>query len=233
MITMAAPQDNARRPATMNAPPDAPSMRIPGSVLERVHALLADGQRKLLGLVGPPGGGKSTLATALAAAFPGRTVVVPMDGFHLANAELVRLGRSHRKGAPDTFDSAGYLALLRRLRAQRAPERVYAPEFRREIEEPVAGAIAVPAEVPLVITEGNYLLLDEPDWAGVRGQLDEAWYLHTDEALRRQRLVQRHVAFGRSLAEATAWEARSDEANARRVAASAPRAQWQFRWDGG
>src|SRR5213083_3243260 len=121
--------------------------------LARLEDLLADGQRKLLGLVGPPGGGKSTLAQALLAALPGRAVVVPMDGFHLANAELARLGRADRKGAPDTFDSAGYVALLRRLRDP-AEDVVYAPEFRREVEEPFAGAIAVPAEVPLVVTEG-------------------------------------------------------------------------------
>ena len=128
--------------------------------LARLEDLLADGQRKLLGLVGPPGGGKSTLARALLAALPGRAVVVPMDGFHLANAELSRLGRVERKGVPDTFDSAGYVALLRRLKAQQADEIVYASEFRREIEEPVAGAIAVEPHVPLVITEGNYLLLE-------------------------------------------------------------------------
>jgi pantothenate kinase len=123
---------------------------------------MAGGQRKLLGLAGAPGAGKSTLAAALLEAVGAdRAQVVPMDGFHLANVELQRLGRAARKGAPDTFDSAGYVALLQRLREQRPDGGiVYAPEFRREIEEPVAGAIAVLPTTQLVITEGNYLLHD-------------------------------------------------------------------------
>ncbi len=198
----------------------------------RLEGLLADGQRKLLGLVGPPGGGKSTLAQALLAALPGRSVVVPMDGFHLANSELARLGRADRKGAPDTFDSAGYLALLRRLKTQRADEIVYAPEFRREIEEPVAGVIAVAPDIPLVITEGNYLLLEAGHWAGVRAQLDEVWFVDTDDALRRDRLVQRHIRFGRTPQAARDWVDRTDEPNARLIAASRQRADAEFRWDG-
>jgi len=200
--------------------------------LARLEDLLADGRRKLLGLVGPPGGGKSTLAQTLLAALPGRAVVVPMDGFHLANAELSRLGRAERKGAPDTFDSAGYVALLRRLKAQQADEIVYAPEFRREIEEPVAGAIAVEPRVPLVITEGNYLLLEVAHWARVREQLDEVWFVDTDDELRRNRLVQRHIRFGRTPQAAREWVARTDEPNARLIAASRDRADVQFRWDG-
>ena len=93
-----------------------------------------------------------------------------MDGFHLANVELERLGRRGRKGAPDTFDSAGYVALLRRLLAQADDEIVYAPEFRREIEEPIANAIPVFAPTQLVITEGNYLLLDDGPWARGAGR---------------------------------------------------------------
>jgi pantothenate kinase len=205
---------------------------IASPFLARLEALLADGQRKLLGLVGPPGGGKSTLAQALLAALPGRAVVIPMDGFHLANAELARLGRAERKGAPDTFDSAGYVALLRRLKAQQADEIVYAPEFRRDIEEPIAGAIAVEPRVPLVITEGNYLLLEVGHWARVRELLDEVWFVDTDDALRRARLVQRHVDFGRTPPAARDWVDRTDEPNARLVAASQHLADVQFRWDG-
>ncbi|TMH08901.1 MAG: nucleoside/nucleotide kinase family protein [Betaproteobacteria bacterium] len=190
----------------------------------RVEALLADGGRKLLGLTGPPGGGKSTLAQALLEALPGRAIVVPMDGFHLANAELARLGRADRKGAPDTFDSAGYVALLQRLKAQRAGAVVYAPEFHRDIEEAVAGAIAVPSQVPLVITEGNYLLLDDGPWRDVRPLLDEVWYVDVDDALRRERLVQRHMRFGRSLEAARDWVASTDEPNARRIALTRERA---------
>ncbi len=203
---------------------------IPQRFLDRLEGLLAAGRRTLLGLAGPPGGGKSTLAEALLAALPGRAVVVPMDGFHLANAELVRLGRSDRKGAPDTFDSAGYLALLRRIKTQPADEIVYAPEFRREIEEPIAGAIAVRPDTPLVITEGIYLLLPCGEWAGVVEQLDEIWFVDTDDDLRRERLVQRHIAFGRSPQAARDWVAASDDANARLIAADRHRADLQFVW---
>ncbi|GAA4357577.1 nucleoside/nucleotide kinase family protein [Variovorax defluvii] len=194
--------------------------------------LLADGQRKLLGLVGAPGSGKSTLAQALVEALPGRAQVVPMDGFHLAQAELQRLGRAERKGAPDTFDSAGFAVLLRRLRGQGPQEVVYAPEFRREIEEPIAGAIAVLPQTQLVITEGNYLLLDEGPWIEVGPLLDEVWYVEVDDALRLERLVQRHQQFGRSRAQALAWVAQTDEPNARRIAATRERAHRVIRIGG-
>ncbi|HEX3141509.1 MAG TPA: ATP-binding protein, partial [Rhizobacter sp.] len=119
------------------------SLSLPAGALERLSALAVAGRRCMLGLVGPPGAGKSTLAAALQAARPESSQVVPMDGFHLASIELARLGRADRKGAPDTFDAAGFAALLRRLRDQAPGEIVYAPEYRREIEEPVAGAIAL------------------------------------------------------------------------------------------
>jgi len=206
-------------------------IEVPADALARVDALLAGGQRRLLGLVGAPGSGKSTLAQALLHALPGRAQVVPMDGFHLANIELRRLGRADRKGAPDTFDGAGYVALLRRLREQRGDEIVYAPEFRREIEEPIAGAIAVLPETRLVITEGNYLLLDNGPWAGAASLLDEVWYVDVDDVLRRERLVRRHEQFGRSRAEALAWVEQTDEPNARRIAATRGRAQHVVRLD--
>ncbi|MBO9651364.1 MAG: nucleoside/nucleotide kinase family protein [Variovorax sp.] len=207
-------------------------IELPASALARIDRLLAGGQRRLLGLVGAPGSGKSTLAQALLDALPpGRAQVVPMDGFHLANVELRRLGRAGRKGAPDTFDSAGYVALLRRLREQRE-EIVYAPEFRREIEEPIAGAIAVLPQTQLVITEGNYLLLDdEGAWAGAAPLLDEIWYVDVDDGLRRERLVRRHEQFGRSRDAAIAWVENTDEPNARRIAATRSRAQHVIRID--
>lgn len=199
----------------------------------RVQALLARGGRRLLGLAGAPGSGKSTLAQALLHAFPAQAVVVPMDGFHLANSELQRLGRRGRKGAPDTFDAAGYVALLQRLRQPGDGETVYAPEFRREIEEAVAGAIAVPPESTLVITEGNYLLLDQAPWTQVRALLDEAWFVEVDDELRRSRLVQRHERFGRTPEAARAWVQGTDEPNARLIEATRGRADWQFRWPEG
>ncbi|MDD2925302.1 nucleoside/nucleotide kinase family protein [Rhodoferax sp.] len=203
---------------------------IPASYLRRIEVLLASGQRKLLGLVGPPGAGKSTLAQALHQQFPAVSTLVPMDGYHLANAELQRLGRAQRKGAPDTFDSAGYVALLRRLRQQAGTETVYAPEFRRDIEEPIAGAIAVSAATRLVITEGNYLLHHEGYWADVAALLDEIWYVDVDDHLRRERLVQRHEFFGRSHQAAVDWVSNTDEPNARLIAAARHKAHVQFQW---
>lgn len=189
----------------------------------RARRLVEPGGRRILGIAGPPGAGKSTLAAALVEALEPAAALVALDGFHLAGAELVRLGRQDRKGAPDTFDSAGYVALLRRLRDP-AEDVVYAPEFRREIEEPVAGAVPVSREVPLVITEGNYLLVDQGRWSEVRGLLDEAWYLDTPDEDRLQRLVTRHIAYGKSPAEARAWATGSDQRNAELVSPTRERA---------
>jgi pantothenate kinase len=211
--------------------PVAPTPAIPQSYQNRLRELLARGQRVMLGLVGAPGSGKSTVAQALQLLFPEVSVVVPMDGYHLANVELARLGRARRKGAHDTFDSAGYVALLRRLRQQAEGETVYAPLYTRELEEGIAGAIPVPASAQLVITEGNYLLLDEGPWTQVAALLDEAWYVDVDQALRVERLTRRHQQFGRSLADAQAWVAGTDEPNARLIEATRGRAHRVFSWD--
>ena len=199
---------------------------------DRLNALMAGGGRKILGIVGPPGSGKSTLAAALLKLLGDAAVAVPMDGYHLANVELARLGRASRKGAEDTFDSAGYVALLRRLRTQASDEIVYAPEFRREIEEPIANAIPVFAQTQLVITEGNYLLLDHGHWSAVKGLLDEVWYVEVDPVLRRERLVKRHMRFGRSLEAAQDWVANTDEPNALRIDATKSRADLLFDYSG-
>jgi len=198
----------------------------------KLKALLHGGRRKILGIVGPPGCGKSTLSEALLNLLGDSAVVVPMDGYHLANCELARLCRADRKGAQDTFDSAGYVALLRRLKTQPAGEIVYAPVFRREIEEPIANAIPVFPETPLVITEGNYLLLDHEPWAAIRGLLDEIWFVDIDHAVRRERLIKRHMQFGRSQAAAEAWVANTDEPNAIRIEATKVRADVLFNWKG-
>jgi pantothenate kinase len=179
--------------------------------------------RWLLGISGAPGAGKSTLASFLAERLGDRAAHVPMDGFHLADVELARQGILDRKGAPETFDALGYAALLDRLRARPA-ERVYAPGFDRGLEQPLAGAICVPPSVDVVITEGNYLLLDDPGWREVRARLDEVWHVCCDERLRVERLVARHVRFGKSRSEAQAWVARVDGPNARLVEAVAHRA---------
>lgn len=208
-----------------------PQPPLPLDCLQRIDQLLGGGGRCLLGLVGAPGAGKSTLAAALQQRLGMLAQVVPMDGFHLANVELQRLGLADRKGAPETFDSAGYVALLRRLRQQQPHERIYAPEFLRELEEPIAGAIGVDAQTRLVITEGNYLLLEQGHWAEVAGLLDAVWYVEPDEPLRLQRLLQRHMAFGRSEQAARDWIASTDEPNARLIEASRPRADWVLRWN--
>lgn len=104
-----------------------------------------------------------------------------MDGFHLANQVLGALGLAARKGSPATFDAGGFQSLLRRLRAG-TEEVVYAPEFVRELEEPMAGALAVPRDIPLVVVEGNYLLLDDGPWRGTPDLFDEVWYLRPPNA---------------------------------------------------
>ena len=193
------------------------------ALIGRARALADTGQRRILGITGPPGAGKGTVAGKVRDALGESAVLVPMDGFHLAEAELQRLGRRERKGAPDTFDAAGYVALLRRLREPGA-DAVYAPQFHREVEESYAGAIAIPPTVPLVITEGNYLLLDSGPWSAVRGLLDETWFLAPDEGIRVERLVARHVFYGKSFDEARAWVRRSDEYNADLIAPGRARA---------
>ncbi len=177
-------------------------------------AALMERDRALLGICGPPGAGKSTLAEGLVAALGPLSVHIGMDGFHLAQVELERLGRTERKGAPDTFDAAGYVNLLARLRACPPGETVYAPGFRRDLEEPIAGAVPVPPSTRLVVTEGNYLLLTDPPWDRARPLLDEVWFLAPPEDDRRRWLVDRHLAFGRTPAQARERTFGSDERNA-------------------
>ena len=186
---------------------------------------LRSGSRRLLGIAGAPGAGKSTLAARLARELGEQAVLVPMDGFHLADAALERLGRLGRKGAPDTFDAGGYVSLLQRLRTARPQDApVWAPMFDRELEQPLAGAIEVGAEVPLVITEGNYLLLEDGPFAQVRAMLDACWFVEVPEELRLERLIARHERFGKSPQAAREWALGPDEANARLVAGTRDRA---------
>lgn len=172
----------------------------------------------MLGLCGAPGAGKSSLAAELVGRIGPQAVVVPLDGFHLQDGELARLGRLDRKGAPDTFDVDGYVALLRRI-TQQPDQVVYAPSFDRDRELSLAGAIPVLPAHRLVVTEGNYLLLDAPGWRDVRTELTECWYVDDDDQ-RRERLVERHVRHGRSPAAAEAWVSATDDPNARLVAAT-------------
>ncbi|WP_345664952.1 nucleoside/nucleotide kinase family protein [Streptomyces venetus] len=197
-------------------------------LVHRARTLPRDGRRAILGIAGCPGAGKSTLAEHLVRELNGTgepwVAHVPMDGFHLADSELERLGRRDRKGAPDTFDAAGYAALLERLRAEPHDELVYAPGFERVLEQPIAGVIPVPPTARLVVTEGNYLLLDNGPWARIRPRLDEVWFCELAEPERLRRLVARHEEFGKGHEEAVAWVMRSDQRNAELVATTLGRA---------
>ncbi|HEY2194148.1 MAG TPA: nucleoside/nucleotide kinase family protein [Actinomycetospora sp.] len=197
-------------------------------MLDRIHRLAAGPDRRILGIVGGPGAGKSTLADAIRERTdPHRVAVVGMDGWHLANSTLERLGRLERKGAADTFDAAGYVAFLERFRTD-ASTTIWAPEYRRSVEEPIGGALEIGPEVTLLVTEGNYLLLDDPPWDRVRPLLDEAWFLAPEEATRRARLVARHEQVGRTHDEALARADGSDAANAAVIASTAARADTTF-----
>lgn len=199
-------------------------------VMDALRRRLVPGTRIILGITGAPGSGKSTFAERIRQQFgPGQAVVVPMDGFHLGNAIIDGTPLRQRKGAMDTFDAGGYLSLLRRLALRDEPV-VYAPEFRRTLDEPVAASIAVPAEVPLVITEGNYLLMEQDPWKDIRAQLDEVWFVDTPRALRLSRLVERHVSFGMDRLAAEAWAAGPDEANAVLIQATRPAADRVIPW---
>jgi pantothenate kinase len=178
-------------------------------------------RRLLIGIAGAPGVGKTTLAGELTAelcAVGITTAHVPMDGFHLADVALELLDRRDRKGAPETFDAAGYAALLMRLAAG---EPVWAPAFERELEQPLAQAIHVSRDAQVIVSEGNYLLLHTPEWRAVRRWFDEVWFCALDDDLRRERLIARHIEFGKDPEQAQAWVMRVDEANARAVAGGA------------
>lgn len=160
---------------------------------------LAGPQRALLGIVGEPGAGKSTFAEQLLAEMdrlrPGVSVGVSMDGFHLAQQVVDRQGKGARKGAIDTFDARGFVAMLRRtVREGDAP--LWWPEFRREIEEPVAQAVELTAAHRVVVVDGNFLLSTAPDWCEVRMLLTETWFLDADPGARRERLLRRYVRYG-------------------------------------
>ena len=175
--------------------------------------------RRILGITGEPGAGKSTIAAALAARLG--AALLPMDGYHLPQARLVELGRRDRMGAPDTFDVEGF---VRTLTALRADGTVRAPSFDREVEEAVADAIEIRPAERLVIVEGNYLLLGSGGWERVAGLLDVTFFVGVDHDIRLSRLIERHVRFGKTPQEARTWSLGPDEANARLIAATAPRA---------
>jgi pantothenate kinase len=195
------------------------------ALAELAVGLVAGRRRAVLGVAGAPGAGKTTFVEALLAEVArthGADYVahLPMDGFHLADVQLGRLGALDRKGAPDTFDADGYAHLLERVQAN-PDEVIYVPGFERSLEQPLAAALVIPPSARLVITEGNYLLLEQEAWTRARAQLDEVWYVATDDDVRVRRLIDRHVQFGKSPEQADAWVRRSDESNAALVLATA------------
>ncbi len=185
------------------------------ALLDRARALVAGGGR-ILGIAGAPGSGKSTLAEQLVTAWGPSAQLLAMDGFHLADDELVRLGRDDRKGAADTFDVDGFVSALHRVRDRDAD--VLVPRFDRSLEAAIAGSVRVAVSTDLVVTEGNYLLLDEPGWREVHELLDETWLMTADDGERVAQLVARHVSHGRTVDEAEHWVTTVDEPNARRIA---------------
>lgn len=192
----------------------------------------ASSSRALLGITGPPGAGKSTAALAVvertvARWGTGAAAYVAMDGFHLANRQLERLGLRGRKGAPETFDSWGFAALIARIADGR--QEVFAPDFDRALDEPVAGALRISGEERVVVVEGNYLALDRDGWAAARRWFDAVWYLDVPADVRRPRLVARHVSGGRDQASAEAYARDVDEANADLVALTRSRCERTFR----
>jgi pantothenate kinase len=200
-------------------PSSAENLMTWPSLVDRIAALLRGTERILLGLTGPPGAGKSTLAQAIVSVFPGASKLAAMDGFHLSRARLTELGRIDRIGAIDTFDADGFVCFLRRLRAQQE-EIVYVPEFRRERLESIAGAHTIERDIRLVVVEGNYLLVPDEPWCQARPLLDEVWYCERSEDARLSGLIARHRAYGKSDVDARQWALGPDQRNAQLIEAT-------------
>lgn len=185
-----------------------------------VRAEAENQTRFLFGVAGAPGSGKSTLTQHLAEELG--AVVVPMDGFHRSNRELDRRGLRNVKGAPQTFDAVGFIEAVSNIRQGHAD--LWLPDFDRISDEPRPNRLHVPTSAPIVIVEGNYLLLESAPWSELRALFDAVAHLDIERAERVQRLVNRHVQFGKSHAAATDFVRASDERNARIVESASHRA---------
>jgi pantothenate kinase len=182
--------------------------------LLRAESLLGAPENFVLGIVGKPGVGKSTFTQNLLNFLKSdRVAVVPMDGFHLSNEELVKVGKRERKGAPDTFDVQAFVKLLQLLKKRNGSEVIF-PTFDRETETSIPGGGRILPSATLVVVEGNYLLHADDGWGEVKNYFDETWYLDLNENVRKRRLIDRHIFFGKSPIEAAAWVENSDEKNA-------------------
>jgi pantothenate kinase len=195
-------------------------------LVEEIDSLLQGSKlRTMIGIVGKPGAGKSTVVSEIQNRFSADEVaIIPMDGYHLSNEELIELGRRHRKGAPDTFDVAEFISLITKVKNEIAKDHTF-PIFHREIEVSKADEGLVPSNVKVIVIEGNYLFSEEHGWGEVFPLLDQSWFIEIDDEVRMQRLIARHIKYGKSPQEAEDWSRGSDEANAKFIAKTASRAE--------
>lgn len=207
-----------------------PTYRTLDAVVDAIAAAAVPGSRIVVGIAGAPGAGKSTVAAALVSGFGPDAALLPMDGFHLPQRTLIERGARERMGAPDTFDLAAFVAALEDVRA--ATAEIRAPGFDRTIEEPIPDAVVIPAAARIIVVEGNYLLHDAGGWERVAPLLDLALLVEVPQDLRLERLIARHVQFGKSPAGARTWASGPDESNARLIARGAPRADGVIALDG-
>lgn len=176
----------------------------------------ANAARVIVAIAGPPAAGKSTIAEELVSFLPeGSAAVVPMDGFHYDDRVLDQIGWRQRKGAPETFDLDGYESLLKRLKA--ADADVAVPIFDRSMELSRGSAAIVPKEARFIITEGNYLLLDEAPWDKLAPLFDMTIFLDVPREEVERRLVQRWIDYGRGIEAGRAWIDSNDMPNVDRV----------------
>jgi fructokinase len=198
------------------------------AVVAAVIAVSRRQKRRMIAVCGAPASGKSTLAGALCDALQARGVrscVVPMDGFHIDNAILKARGTFDRKGAPHTFDSVGFAAIIDRCAQE---DDVYYPTFDRPRDLSIAASGVVSREIDTVVVEGNYLLMQTPGWQGLAAIWDASIYLEVPAGTLKQRLVTRWLDHGLSQQEADIRAEQNDMRNARTVIEQSTRADFVF-----